>query len=211
MSVDVERLVGAVTREVSTRTVDGEVARVLVARRSYDSAIDRLWEAVTVQGRVSRCMGKVTGDLHLGGRFSIENNASGDITACDAPKHFALTWEINDDKSWVEVWLKAVGPEVTELTLEHVAHVKPDFWKEYGPGATGVGWELALSVLEGLIGGNDESKPHPFQDETFFETEEGKRFVRSCSEAWGEVAVEAGDEAEAARAAAARTAAFYGA
>ncbi len=34
-----------------------------------------------------------------------------------------------------------------EIHLEHIAHVEGDLWDRFGPGAVGVGWDLALMGL----------------------------------------------------------------
>ena len=45
-------------------------------------------------------------------------------------------------------WIYLYHDENTaQLTLTHTALVS-DFWTEYGPGATGVGWEMGLTGLE---------------------------------------------------------------
>lgn len=206
--MDVARLVGAVTREISTREVDGKPARVVVASRTYDTSREDLWDAITTPQRLSRWMGPVTGELRLGGRFSVENNASGQIVECEPPERLRVTWEFQGDTSWVSLRLTSQSAESTELQLEHVAHVPEEFWDEYGPGATGVGWELALAGLESVV--SERPDGMPLGDEAaVFGSAEGKAFVARSSEAWGEASVAGGTAEDAARAAAQRTTAFY--
>jgi hypothetical protein len=93
------------------------------------------------------------------------------------------------------------------LRLEHMAHVPDEFWEQYGPGAVGVGWDLALLGLGKHVGTGaalDAKKElaWPLSDE-------GKRFVGQCSDAWCAASIADGTLAEAAHAAAERTTAFY--
>ena len=48
--------------------------------------------------------------------------------------------------SWLEVKLTPAD-DGTTLELIHEAHVDPDLWDQFGPGAVGVGWDLALLGL----------------------------------------------------------------
>ncbi|MEM9461231.1 MAG: SRPBCC family protein [Myxococcota bacterium] len=212
MTIDVSRLIGAVTRELSTREVDGRPARVLVASRTYDTSVEDLWDALTKPQRLSRWMGPIRGDFRLGGRFAIEGNASGTITTCKPPHHLAVTWEFQGNTSWVSVALEARSADVSHLRLEHVAHVPKEFWDEFGPGATGVGWELALAALESVVskveGGVEGGIPLGDQ-EAFAASDEGRRFLCQCSDAWADASIAAGTDEAAARAAAQQTTAFY--
>ena len=202
MELDVTTMIGAVRREVTTRDEGGRPARVVTATRTYAASPDEVWAAITDPDRIPRWFLPVSGDLRLGGRYQLEGQAGGDITACEPPRHLAVTWEYGGEVGWVDVRLEP-DPAGTRLRLEHAAHVGGDRWDEYGPGAVGVGWDL---VLVGL---------HEYQatgtvDRQAWETEEPARaFMRASSEAWGEASMAAGTPEEAARAAAGRTTAAY--
>jgi len=116
------------------------------ATRTYDTSIDDLWEALTDPERIPRWFLPVSGDLHEGGRYQLEGNAGGTITRCRPPDLLAVTWEYGGDVSWVTVRLTSVSDEACRLELEHMAH-PDDRWDLYGPGATGVGWDLSLVGL----------------------------------------------------------------
>src|SRR5262245_27499912 len=88
----VGKAVGAVSRVVGIREVDGTPVRVVAARRRYRGAIDDVWDALTNAERIPRWFLPVTGDLRLGGRYQLQGNAGGAITACEAPRMFAVTW-----------------------------------------------------------------------------------------------------------------------
>ena len=206
MKLDIARHIGAVGRLVEDREVDGKSAKVVIASRAYDTDIDDLWDALTSGERIPRWFLPVTGDLKLGGRYQLQGNAGGTITACEPPRRLALTWEFGGDVSWVTVTLKADGKQ-TRLELEHVAHVKPEFWNRFGPGAVGVGWEGGLMGLaEYTASGTAIERKEADAWQT---SDEGKAFYRASGELWGRAdALNGTDEAEA-RTRAARTIAFY--
>src|SRR5258705_11788935 len=59
----------------------------------------------------------------------------------------AVTWEYGGEVSWVTVRLADDPDGGARLELEHVAHVGDDRWAQFGPGAVGVGWDLAFLGL----------------------------------------------------------------
>lgn len=204
---DVAKHLGATTRAVEDDIHEGTPVKVVVASRTYPTDIDDLWQAVTDPERIPRWFAPVSGDLRVGGRFQVEGNAGGEVTACDEPKHFAITWEFGGETSWVDVHL-AEDDGGTSLTLRHAADVSGnEHWATYGPGAVGVGWELGLMGLaEHLASGT--SIPHE-QVEDWGASADGQAFMSGAATRWGEADVASSGDAEASRAAAARTAAFY--
>lgn len=206
MTIDVPRRIGAVTREILTREHEGKPARVLVAARDYDTTIDDAWDALTSAERIPRWFMPITGELRLGGRYQLVGNAGGTITRCEPPRRLALTWEYGDEVSWLDVTL-CETPQGTRLVLEHVAHVDDKRWKEFGPGAVGIGWDLALRGLERHFatggGATREEKM------AWMGSPEGKAFMRQSSEEWRKASVAAGTDVAEAAAAAARTTAAY--
>jgi uncharacterized protein YndB with AHSA1/START domain len=200
-------LFGAEQRRVELVDHLGKPAIVAVAVKTYDTAVDDLWNAVTTASRIARWLGPISGELELAGRFQIKGNASGSITRCDAPKALDVTWEIAGGTSWVQVRLEPVGARA-RLTLEHIAHrdgIGKEHLDKFGPGAVGVGWELGLAALARHLSGTD-IKPDP----AWFGTPEAKAFVRSAGEAWGEAHAASGEDAAEARAKAERTIAAFG-
>jgi uncharacterized protein YndB with AHSA1/START domain len=178
--------------------------------RTFDTTVEDLWEAVTTPQRLARWFSPVEGDLKLGGRYQIKGNAGGTITRCDPPEALDVTWEFGGGTSWVNVRLAAAG-EKARLTLEHIAHkdgIGAEHLKKYGPGATGVGWDLWLHGLK-LHLGNPEVTLDPAEAEAWLRSSEGKAFVRSSGEAWSEAYIASGASPDEARAQAERTIAFY--
>ena len=119
---------------------------MVVAERSYDAEVDDVWDTLTNPERIPRWFLPISGDLRVGGRYQLEGQAGGTITACEPPRHLAVTWEYDGEVSWVDVHLSAAS-DGTTLRLEHIAHVDDKKWDEYGPGAVGVGWDLTIVAL----------------------------------------------------------------
>jgi uncharacterized protein YndB with AHSA1/START domain len=206
MSFDLASHLGATTRVVDRLEHEGRPAWLVVATASYPSDTEDVWDALTNQERIPRWFMPITGELRLGGRYQLQGNAGGEITHCDPPQQLKVTWEFGGNTSWVTVTLAPTGDGGTRLTLEHLAHVPQEFWDQYGPGATGVGWELGLMGLgkhlasgERVSGGGDDWALSP----------EGRQFVKQVSDGWGQAAIAAGEAPRQARAAAERTRAFY--
>jgi uncharacterized protein YndB with AHSA1/START domain len=207
MKIDLAATLGAVIREVAFTEHEGKPARAVIATRNYDTDMDDLWDALTSAERIPRWFLPVTGELRLGGRYQLEGNAGGTVTRCEPPHLLSLTWEFAGMVSWVTVTLHEDGARGTRLTLEHLALVEGDHWDRFGPGAVGVGWDLALEGLKLHLASRaavDRAAAIAWSI-----SEEGKSFMRRSSEAWGEASIAAGTEAAAARAAASRTTAFY--
>lgn len=206
MEIDITKHLGGMDRRLSTRMVEGAEARVLTAKRTYETSPEDLWDAMTNPERLPRWFSPVAGSLEEGGTYEIAGNASGKILKCHAPSAFDLTWEFGGHVSWVNVQIQPKDGG-TELTLEHIAHVPQEMWDVYGPGAAGVGWDLAFMGLgEHLRQGDAFNAADNMEWPT---TESGKQFVEGASQAWSQAAIDEGDDPEAARASAARTKAFY--
>lgn len=193
---------GATRRSLSTTTRDGREMRVLTLLRHYDASPEEVWDALTTPERIPRWLGPTTGEFRPGGRFQVEGNAAGEILACRRPDRLSVTWEYDGDVSWVDVTLRREAAQ-TVLQLEHRAAVPPEFWAEYGPGATGIGWELALLGLGEHL--RDPAAPRPEPEDL----PDLEGFMASASEGWYAASVAAGTEPDAARGAADRCLAFY--
>ena len=114
--------------------------------RSYATTVEDLWDAESNGERIPRWFLPISGELELGGRYRLEGNAGGVITACEQLSYFALTWEFGEDVSWVEVRFSDDRQSRARLTLTHTAHLS-EHRDEYGLGAAGVSWELGFLGL----------------------------------------------------------------
>lgn len=198
---------GEVRRGLTVERDENEQHTVQTISQCYPTTVDDLWEACTEADRLERWFAPVSGDLALGGRYQVEGNASGEVVACEPPRSFTVTWEFAGDSSRVVVRLAPEGDRA-RLTIEHehTGEAGSQFWAQFGPGATGVGWDLALLGLSlHLLAGEDR----PDDPGAFARTTPAQEFIRAVSERWGEASVHAGTPEEEATAAAARTTAFY--
>lgn len=203
MSIDFSAHLGSVERRVSESTREGTPIRSVTLQRLYDTSPADLWDAVTNPERLPRWFLPVSGDLRQGGRYQLEGNAGGTIRECDPPRRLDMTWEFGGGVSWVEVGITADGDSGARLTLTHHCPVD-DFWREYGPGAVGVGWDLGLLGLTLHLSGLEKLDEAEMAANT-----EGRALIAACSEDWRRAAVDLGEDAEHAATAAKRTTAFY--
>lgn len=206
MDIDFDRMFSAVEREVLSREHEGRPAWVIKLARTFDTDVEDLWDALTNPDRIPIWFLPITGDLTPGGHYQLESNAGGTIMICEAPRRLAVTWEYDGTVSWLTLSLTPAGDDSAHLTLEHIAH-EDESWEQYGPGAGGVGWDLALIGLElHLEHGEGFSAS---EVEAWMETEAARRFITMSSEDWIRASTEAGTDPAQARAAGDRTTAFY--
>ena len=200
---------GAEFRRFENREHEGKPARVVVAARAYDTDPDDLWDALTSRERIPRWFLPIEGDLRLGGRYQLTGNAGGTITRCDPPQAIDLTWEFGGGTSWVTIRLAPEGAR-TLLTLEHIVHASDvdEHWARFGPGAVGVGWDLAFLGLGQHLANRGASVDREAAN-TWMGSDEGRAFMRASADAWGSVHIAAGEDPATARGMAERTAAAY--
>jgi len=205
-----DNALGAEFREVAERQHEGKPARVVAASRVYSTSQDDLWDALTNKERLPRWFAPVEGALELGGKYKIKGNAKGKITRCDPPHAFDLTWVIFFNTSWVHVRLKA-QEDGTRLTLEHIMHkgrMSEAHWRKYGPGATGVGWDIGFLSL-GLHLAAPDAVIDQKEQEAWTKTGAGIAFLRTSAMSWGQSHIASGEAADVAHEMAEKTANFY--
>lgn len=157
--IEVEEQINAAERRVRSRTFDAGEARTVVISRTYDAALEDVWDACTNPERIPRWFLPVSGELRAGGRYQLEGNAGGEIERCDPPHGFAATWEFGGNVSWIELRLSDADGGRTRFELEHIAPGDDEHWAQFGPGAVGVGWELALLGLARHFASGDAVDP----------------------------------------------------
>ena len=204
MQLDITQHLTAASRSAAAGDRDGVPTRAATIARTFPAPMAELWNAVTTVERIEQWFAPITGDLKLGGRYQVQGNAGGVVTACEPPSLFAATWELGGSMSWLEVALE-VDAAGTRLTLTHDFPVS-DHWTEYGPGAVGVGWEIGLLGLALHLAAPQEPR---LDEEAFATSPEGKAFITQSSDGWRQAAIAFGTDPEAAREAATRTTAFY--
>lgn len=185
--IDIVNQINATHREIGNSPVATGEGRSLLLRRSYDAAIEDVWDACTTPDRISRWLAPITGDLRPGGTFQLEGNAAGQILHCEEPHLLKVTWAMGEGMvTEVEVRLSRGPDSDTVLELEHAApaEIVDEMARIYGPGGTigiGCGWDLALLGLDRHLRGA-ELDPATWED-----TPEVKEFATRSCHAWGSV------------------------
>jgi uncharacterized protein YndB with AHSA1/START domain len=154
--IDIQGQIEAIDREVARREgKDGEEVAVLISR-TYDSAIEDVWQALTDPERVKRWFMPLTGDLRPGGTFQLEANAGGDILECEAPSRLRVTF--GGPTSLVELRLTPDGDSRTVLELEHTVPIE---MAQSGAGAlfVGPGWDGGFVALDLYLRGQVADDP----------------------------------------------------
>ncbi|MEV4619600.1 SRPBCC family protein [Asanoa sp. NPDC049573] len=197
------------SREVGRQNLPEGPARSVVLRRSFPAPADDVWAAITDPERLSRWFLPVDGDLTVGGLYQIEGNAGGRILRCQRPTELVVTWVFGADiatttGSEVHLTLSPEPDGGTELLLRHVAVVDEELWKQYGPGATGVGWDLSFLGLGLHLAGRGLD-----DEEGWEESPEARAFMVASAESWGAAQLADGAPTDAVTAAVANTIEFY--
>lgn len=197
-----------VGRAVGLGVLPAGPARAVALDRVYPVEVSRVWTALTDQREVSAWLSPVTSDLREGGNFEIEDTASGRVRVCEPPHHVRLTWLLGPesragDSSLVDVRLSPMGHR-TRIALRHVSVVPEEAWRQFGPGAVGVGWDVCLLGLAGHLGGV------PLGDVSELLADPWMRdAIVASSQAWGEAYRATGASARDVAASTAATTAFY--
>jgi uncharacterized protein YndB with AHSA1/START domain len=197
----------AVSRKVGlSHAPSGEDHTVLLTR-TYQAEIEELWDACTSAERIGRWLTPISGELKLGGRYQLEGNAGGTIERCEPPRSLRVSWEFGADVSWVELRLTAAGDGASTLELEHIAPGDPDKWREFGPGAVGVGWDLALLGLGRVA--VERAERDEAAVAAWLASPAGREFLSASVEGWREADVLCGADPHGAATAARNTEEFY--
>jgi uncharacterized protein YndB with AHSA1/START domain len=194
---------GETYRALGTKQIAAGEARTVLVRRRYDAAIEDVWAACTEPGRLDRWFLPVTGDLRVGGTFSLRDNAHGEILRCEPPRLLTVTWVYGDRAvDEVELRLQAGEDGDTVLELEHASVSRlvelDGRWVDpvLNDAATGIwgqgtGWELPLVYgLPRYLAGEVPDVP---ATEWFEMTPEVLAFADRCGAAWDAVVRSAGD------------------
>ena len=196
--IDVDHQINAVQRTVGPRAIDTGEAHVVTVSQSYGTDPADLWDAVTSIERIPRWFLPISGELKVGGSYQLQGQAGGTILTCDPPKNFTATWEYGGKVSWIDVTIAGDGPDRTRLLLEHMIPVDDDeIWREFGPGAVGMGWDSMLLGLAIHLSTGETIDPSFGQQWTG--TEDGRRFLKLSGEEWYTASVAFGVDPAAAR------------
>jgi uncharacterized protein YndB with AHSA1/START domain len=104
--------------ELRRRQIPAGEARVAVFTRTYDAAIEDVWDACVNPERLRRWYWPVTGDLRVGGTFEQASGmSSGQILRCKPPH--LLTLSLGGGADEIELRLSVGDHGATVLELQH--------------------------------------------------------------------------------------------
>ena len=163
MDFDYEHHLAALQRTVQLHAgpkdappdIDAGPVYEVTLSRAYAVPVTDLWDAVTNPARLGRWFMPVSGVLQTGGHYQLEGNAGGAITLCKPHDIVRLTWEFAGNVSLVNLRFASQGSSAACLTLSHGRLPDDEHWDQFGPGATGVGWELSFLGLAFHLGNPD--------------------------------------------------------
>ncbi|MGY0234943.1 SRPBCC family protein [Longispora urticae] len=201
--VDIASEVDAVRRMVGGRATLTGQDRTVLLQRAFPEPVAEVWAACTDPERLRTWFLPVTGDLRVGGTYQLEGNAGGGIRRCEPPHLLTVSWVFGESATELELRLSEDSAGGTVLDLEHAVAVD-EHWAEFGPGAVGVGWDLAVLSLGRHLRGEPITDPVAWQS-----SPEAREFVTRAGMAWGNAHALSGASALDAAAAAARTTAAY--
>jgi uncharacterized protein YndB with AHSA1/START domain len=205
MEIDVTNVLGLVRRSVRNFEKDGKPASTVTLTRLYDTSVDDLCEALTSKERIPLWFLPIEGDLMPGGKYQLKGNAGGTITDCTPPSHFAATWEFGGGTSWIDVKVAADNGKA-RMTLEHTAIIEAH-WNRFGPGAVGIGWDLAVMGLGRHLA------THAVADRAaaaaWTVSPNGKEFMSQSGDSWRAAHIASGVDPVSAKERSDRTIAFY--
>jgi uncharacterized protein YndB with AHSA1/START domain len=150
-------------REIGSRQIDAGAARTILMRRRYAAPAAEVWRWCTEPELLGRWFMRPEGDLRLGGRFTFEGNAGGEIRHCEPPRLLAVTWAYGGRPvDEVRLRLAEQSPGTTLLELEHASvttEIEVDgrmvdvVLNDPGSGlwGLGAGWEMGLVALDALL------------------------------------------------------------
>lgn len=135
-----------------------------VSRGRFDVPIEDVWALFADPERMRRWNpDTVAGEFRLGGRFSIVDNASGEILRCQPPNVFRVSWIYEDTYSELEVRLASVGPDSTVVEIEHIMKAEDTasagMSLSDGLVAAGMGWDMSLDYLGRYLRGELAEPP----------------------------------------------------
>ncbi|MGW6132299.1 SRPBCC family protein [Cellulomonas sp. NPDC055163] len=154
--------------ELGLLTAEGREAQVRF-ERTLAAPPEEVWTALTDPERVARWLGRLSGDLRVGGAYALDmgddgssgasdERATGEVLACEPPTRVLLTWSFpGEDPSEVEARVEPRGGG----SVLHVEHRRLSRGAARGYGA---GWHAFLDHLGLLLVGREDEWTDRFDD-----------------------------------------------
>lgn len=208
-------VIDAVSRSVDITRHGEAVSLITRLRCPLGASPARLWPALTDPARLAAWYGPVEVEADEDGMpvaFRAAGGVRGRILEVDPPHLVELTWEYGDSADSLEIRLDPQDDGTTELRLIQSAELPAEVFDAYGPGATALGWDIALLGLVAHTDAWEElqlSVPAP--SPAWLQSPAGREHVRAWSIRWAAASVAAGTDVDAARRAEVETTRAYGA
>jgi len=200
--------VDAVQRTVDLEDLGPSVRVTTSLRTTLGDAPSALWPMLTRPALLETWYGPVT---VADGAFEAVGGAHGGVLEAEAPHRLRLSWEYGTNVDDLAIALDPEDDGTTELRLVHVADVPHEVFDRFGPGATALGWDIALLGLAARTGAWRElCLDVPAPSAVWLASEDGARYVRAWSIRWAAASVAAGTDETVARRGEVETARAYG-
>jgi uncharacterized protein YndB with AHSA1/START domain len=197
----------AVQRGVGELDASKPQVRTISLSQTFEVARAVLWQTCTYGDQLGKWFLPISGDLRLGGRFEVEDNATGVIEDCQPTRFFSSTWEYDEDVGRIELELAAEGESQTRLIFRHISCVEEALWGNFGPGALGIFWDIALMRLAVHLSSESQGVRVDLTD--WAASMDGYRFLLSSSQSWCAANISVGADPVAAQRAADRAMTAY--
>ena len=158
--------------------IDAGPVHEVTLSRAYAVPVTDFGAADTKPARLARWFMPVSGVLQTGGHYQLEGNAGGTIALCNPHDIVRLTWEFAGNVSLVNLRFASQGSVAACLTLTHSQLPDDDHWDQFGPGATGIGWELGFLGLSFHLGNPDSPK---LDENAFAASCDGRAFIAAAA------------------------------
>lgn len=207
-------VIDAVSRSVEIERDGATVSLITRLGTSLGAAPVELWPVLTDPERLARWYGPVEIDRADGAArtFRAVGGAHGRVVEVDPPHHLQLTWEYGTNVDSLELRLDPQDDGTSALRLIQTTRLPAEVFDAYGPGATALGWDIALLGLVAHTDAWQELRLAPTAPTpAWLQSEEGRDHVRAWSIRWAAASAAAGTDVDAARRAEIETTRAYGA
>ena len=188
---DPEAILAATERSFGRRQIQAGHALMVVIGRDFQHPIGEVWEALSNPEHLAAYFARPTGDLRLGGEYTLPDGSHGSILRCDPPRLLTVSW-VRERHPMAELEFRLSAEEKhTRLELRYASVRKRFAVTAEGSGewGAGAGWEFFLDDLESYLQGNVPEEAPGVVDRNILEGERLELFeVRNHR--WLAIAVE---------------------
>lgn len=178
-------VIGVILCKVIVVDYEGCFVELIVVSCVYDIECDDFWDVFMNLDCFFCWFVFIEGDFCFGGCYQLKGNVGGEIFECELLLCFVVMWEMGGGISWVCVDFEVQIEGGILLMFEYFVYMLLEFWKQYGLGVIGVGWDFMFFGFVEFFG--DVLVVVFEMVEEWVLLEDGKSFSWVSSEVWGEV------------------------